>query len=127
MDGEDVVLDKDDLLVFEQTTKNAAFSADGPSWIHFDTEISDDLRIEGLMRELMRRLQIQRKDIGLEVEDRIDITWNGPTETVKAIFERFGDLLKSELLAQSIAAGPAEGGATHKLGGDEVGVLIVKA
>ena len=127
VDGEDVVLDKDDLLVFEQTTKNAAFSADGPSWIHFDTEISDDLRIEGLMRELLRRLQIQRKDIGLEVEDRIDISWNGPADTIRAIFERFGDLLKSELLAQSIAAGPAEDGTTHKLGEDEVGVLIVKA
>lgn len=52
--------------------------------VELDTEISPELRLEGLARELVRRIQGMRKDAGFNVEDRVNITWRADGEVAEA-------------------------------------------
>jgi isoleucyl-tRNA synthetase len=127
VDGEPVVMSKDELLVKEESGGGAALIKEGDTWVHLDTTIDADLRIEGLMRELLRRLQVQRKENGLEIEDRINISYATDSADLKAIFERFTDYLKDELLADAINEDTTDGGTEYKLGGEKITVLVAKA
>jgi isoleucyl-tRNA synthetase len=70
-------------------------------------EISDELRLEGLAREVVNRLQNARKKAGLEVTDRIKVRY---TENAAAqdVFAAQGDLIKNETLAVDVAPGAAD-------------------
>ncbi|MDP1846111.1 MAG: isoleucine--tRNA ligase [Candidatus Moranbacteria bacterium] len=68
---------------------------EGNWMIGLDTAISDDLRLEGEAREIVRRIQELRKHAGFQVDDRINVYYKGGT----AIFEKFGDLIAREVLA----------------------------
>lgn len=67
--------------------------------IAFDTEISDDLKLEGWVREVINRVQRLRKDSGLEVEDRIELFVDTPLELQTALTQ-YKDLVESETLCQ---------------------------
>jgi isoleucyl-tRNA synthetase len=68
---------------------------EGKWMIGLDTAISDDLRLEGEAREIVRRIQELRKRAGFEVDDRITVFYKGGT----SIFQKFGDLIAREVLA----------------------------
>ncbi|MDD5606123.1 MAG: isoleucine--tRNA ligase [Patescibacteria group bacterium] len=73
-----------------------------------DTKITDDLALEGLARELVRSIQVLRKENGFEIEDRIKITWSSDADMVKKAFDVYSDYIKGETLADEIKAGAAE-------------------
>jgi isoleucyl-tRNA synthetase len=79
------------------------------------------------MRELLRGLQVYRKEVGLEIEDRIEIRYDTRSATIATIVERFGDYLKAELLATSFDAGEASGGKAFTFDGESVTVAVSKA
>ncbi len=126
VDGVSETLDREDLLVTRLMPENLSANEDLCGWAAVDTVLDDDLKLEGMMRELLRRLQVQRKDIGLEIEDRIHVVWHSDSGIVQELFQRFDEFLKSELLADSITDGNAEGGKDHKINGEAVTVLITK-
>lgn len=69
------------------------------SWmVGLNTAISDELRLEGQARELIRRIQELRKRAGFEVENRISLCYQGGSE----IFKKFGDLIAKETLAEGV-------------------------
>jgi isoleucyl-tRNA synthetase len=127
VEGEAVELGREDLLVKEAPARDAAMASDGSTWVSFDTTITEDLRLEGLMRDLLRSLQVQRKESGLQIEDRVAITYSTRSTTVESVIERFGDYLKAELLGLSLEPGDASGGEAYALAGEEVTVRIAKA
>ena len=96
IEGENHALGREDLLVTTQSPADQSVVADGASWVSFDTRISEALKREGLCRELLRRLQVQRKDSGLEIEDRIHIRYSAAAEFAGLIAE-FKELLCDEL------------------------------
>jgi isoleucyl-tRNA synthetase len=63
--------------------------------VGLNTAISEDLRLEGEARELIRRIQELRKKAGFQVDDRITAYYKGGV----GIFEKFGDLITREVLA----------------------------
>ncbi len=65
-------------------------------------DLTPELIREGLARELVRNLQVLRKDSGLEVTDHIAIKWSSDDEEVKALMGEFGDYVATETLADSI-------------------------
>jgi isoleucyl-tRNA synthetase len=125
--GEAVVIDRDDVFLSEVASRDAAMARDGDTWVSFDTVMTDDLRLEGTMREVLRGLQVLRKDVGLELEDRIHITYATSSATLETLFQRFGDTLRAELLGLTLGAGDATGGKLFAFDGDEVTVKITKA
>ena len=70
--------------------------------------IKDDLKKEGVARELINRIQNIRKDSGLEITDRITIIVSSCKESDEAIAQ-FGDLIKSQVLANDIQIAPNQG------------------
>src|SRR5208283_3014105 len=71
---------------------------DGSLTVALDPELTPELLQEGLVRDLVRRIQNLRKDKGLDVTDRIELSLSGP-ELVREAAERHRDRLLSETLA----------------------------
>lgn len=69
-----------------------------------DTEITPELRREGMMREVVRHLQEMRKEAGYEVSDRILVLIKSKGELEEAVTE-FADTIKAETLANELQQG----------------------
>ncbi len=75
------------------------------------TEITENLRIEGISREIIRAIQEKRKSDGFEISDRIVIKYFTESEDLKQAFTQFGDKISQEVLGDSLS---------EKSGGDRV-------
>jgi len=102
LSGESIILSKDDLLFEEVMPEGLVVADEGSGWVAVDTVLTEDLRLEGLMRDLLRNLQVMRKNVGLEVEDRIALSWNSNDTRVGEIFNRWAEFVSSELLCTEI-------------------------
>lgn len=71
---------------------------EGNWMVGLNISISEDLRLEGEARELIRRIQELRKKAGYAVDNRITLCYQGGS----AIFEKFGDLIAKETLSVGI-------------------------
>jgi isoleucyl-tRNA synthetase len=89
----------------ELNVKNVTF---GAPEVSLDTVISEELKLEGLAREVVRAIQDRRKKMGLNVEDRIDTRYDADGMLVRAL-ERHADYIKSETLSVTLAQGRDDG------------------
>ena len=64
-----------------------------------DTKITSELKIEGVAREIVRSIQILRKQSGLKVEDRIKVGWQSDGEDVQKAFKIHAKYIRTETLA----------------------------
>ncbi len=85
------------------------------------TELDEELKVEGMAREFVRRVQNLRKAADLHVTDRIRLYVAGG-ENLRKVLDQWGDYVKQETLALEIVEGVPEGVArdTFKLDGEEV-------
>jgi isoleucyl-tRNA synthetase len=128
LDGDAVTLDPEDFALEERQAEKAAVAEEKGAWVSFDTDIDEDLKLEGLMRDLLRHLQVLRKQTGLEIEDFITLTYKTEEPLIKKIFERWKDFLKAELLCTRMKhVDVCENGTDIKLGDINVTVAIEKA
>ncbi|MEM7575182.1 MAG: isoleucine--tRNA ligase [Bacteroidota bacterium] len=127
IEGESYELSLED---FEITTKDIhgwSVASDGALTVALDVTITPDLAAEGLARELINRIQNQRKDDGLEVTDRIQLKLSG-TAAVVAAAQAHTDYIKSEVLADDLSIVDSLSSEAIKLpGGEEVRLVIAKA
>jgi isoleucyl-tRNA synthetase len=79
----------------------------GAAEARLDTEITEELRLEGLAREVVRVIQDRRKKLGLNVEDRIDTRYEADGMLARAL-EHHGGYIRSETLSVSLVHGRAE-------------------
>jgi isoleucyl-tRNA synthetase len=80
--------------------------ADGDGFaVALDTEITPELRLEGVVRDVIRLIQKMRQDAGLEVTDRIRVTYPENDGDVSRAFELHGDWIATETLAVAVEAG----------------------
>ena len=127
--GESIALTASDLQLVANAPETLSVVEDRRTWVAIETTITDDLRLEGLMRDLLRRLQMLRKEVGLEIEDRIHLTWQSDSQDVNAVFARWQGYLADELLCvgidrlQSAKPVPAEPQAV-KVSGEPVTIWI---
>jgi isoleucyl-tRNA synthetase len=77
-----------------------------------DLQVTPELKREGLMRELVRQVQIARKDAGLQVDDRITLQIHSTAPEVSEAVEVYEKLLKDETLASSLSQARLEGYST---------------
>jgi isoleucyl-tRNA synthetase len=75
--------------------------------VKLNTEITEELRLEGLAREVVRAIQDRRKKLGLNVEDRIDTRYEADGMLVRAM-QRHADYIKTETLSKSLEQGRAD-------------------
>ncbi len=66
--------------------------------IDLNTEISEELRLEGIAREIIRHIQEMRKEAGYEVDNRVKVGYSG----ILPVFQKFGEIIAKEVLAEEL-------------------------
>ncbi len=108
VDGQDVDVLADDVDIISEDIPGWLVSNEGNLTVALEVELTDDLRHEGMARELINRIQNLRKEAGLEITDRILVTL-GQRPEVKAAVESYGDLIKAQVLANAISVADNDG------------------
>jgi len=95
--------------------------------VTLDTEITDDLRLEGIARELSRKVNELRKQAGFKVEERICVSVDAAGDVRRAI-DLFRDYLLAETLAKDIVFGSHEALAQWEgqVGGEKVWIGVAR-
>ncbi|SEU02218.1 isoleucine--tRNA ligase [Hymenobacter actinosclerus] len=101
IDGETYTLAPDDVEIRTDDLPGWLVATDGPLTVALDVTLTDELRQEGVARELVNRLQNLRKDSGLEVQDKIRVTL-GQQPELEAAVQSFGDYIREEVQALSL-------------------------
>jgi len=96
--GKNIELTAEKVMVDRIEKEDLKVLNEGTLTVGLDTKITDELRKEGLVRDLVRGIQNLRKETGLEVTDRIRLTVSGDAE-LKAAFTMFTDFVANETLA----------------------------
>jgi isoleucyl-tRNA synthetase len=93
-----VTLDPADLWVTTKAPEGWAGVADRDTQVLVNTRITEDLKREGMARDVVRFVQNTRKDAGLEVEDRIVLRLATESDNLKQAIEAYRDYIGSETL-----------------------------
>ncbi len=125
--GETVELAPEAVLVNSEPRPGLAVAFGKSYIVGLDTNITPELKVEGLAREIVRLVQDMRKKAGFNIEDRIT-TWYQADEELGEVFTRWAEYIASETLTtQLLGAAPAEGAYVeqHQIEGNKL-VLAVK-
>jgi isoleucyl-tRNA synthetase len=107
IDGEPIPLGADDLEVRAEEHEEFALAQDGPFAVALDLKVDEELRSEGLARELSRAINDHRRASGLAIADRIKVRlW--ASGLVAEAAARHGSWIAGEVLAVSWQVNPAE-------------------
>ena len=104
VDGEQVPLSLDEVVVTETPRTGWAVASGAGETVALDLELTPALRRAGLVRDVVRLVQDARKGTGLDVTDRIELWWEGDGELAGALEEGAGRLA-DEVLAVSVTRG----------------------
>ncbi|MGN6759522.1 MAG: DUF5915 domain-containing protein, partial [Thermomicrobiales bacterium] len=119
--GEPVVLAPEELLIDTRQRGGFAIAEANGYVVALETDLTPELRREGLARDFVRFVQEARKTAGLRVEDHIRVTYAAPAGGVAAAaITEFAPHIAGETLADALAAGEPAAGAyqeTVNLGG----------
>ncbi len=109
VDEETVELAPNEVLVQTRPAEGLAVAADKLITVGIDSTITPELRLEGLAREVVRRVQAMRKDAGFNIEDRIT-TWYQTDGELAEVFTRWAAYIQAETLTtELIPARPPQG------------------
>ena len=101
IDDTQIELSAENLLVTMQGKDGFAFAGEGEIGVVLDTHITPELKEEGMLREVLSKVQNMRKDRGFEVLDRINLYVSG-NQVVEEIVKKFEDTIKHDTLADSV-------------------------
>ncbi|HEY7007704.1 MAG TPA: isoleucine--tRNA ligase, partial [Jatrophihabitantaceae bacterium] len=106
VDGVAEPIGGDEVVVSETPRSGWAVASAGADTVALDLELTHELRLLGLVRDIVRMVQEARKNAGLEVTDRIELCWRvgGSPEPAEAIRTHAGQLA-GEVLASSVHEG----------------------
>lgn len=106
-----------DILAEELNVKTVVF---GGKKVELDTNMTDTLKAEGVMRDLIRHIQNLRKTAGLQVDDRIVLHIQSGDSLVQRAIADFGQTIQQETLATKFSNQPQEHATNVKVDGVEV-------
>ena len=128
VNGEQVELTQEDLLIETKQTEGFVTQQNGSLTVVLDTNLTPELVEEGFVRELVSKIQTMRKEAGFEVQDHIDVHESG-NDRIRGILEKFENQLKKEVLAEEVAYGESPEGAFVKewtVNGERVTLAVRK-
>ncbi len=102
--GGEVVLNPGDYSISSEDVEGWQVASEGSLTVALDVEVTPELRLEGLARELVNRIQNLRKSSGFEVTDRIDTVIYAPLEEV---LDKYGAYIGAQTLSRTINVRPA--------------------
>ncbi len=128
VEGEPLELLLEEVLITSQDIPGWSVATDQGVTVALDVTLTDELKQEGVARDLVNRIQNLRKDLGLEVQDKIHVTIANDNELINASIAGFGEYIQSETQALSLelSANP-EGATLLDMDDFEIAVLVKKA
>ncbi|MEM1550985.1 MAG: DUF5915 domain-containing protein, partial [Candidatus Bathyarchaeia archaeon] len=129
VDEQEIRLFPEEIKIVEQPKSGWALFEEGGILVAINTAISSDLRLEGLARDIVRRIQNQRKEAGFNIADQIEMYYEaGPI--LKEVFESFWEYIAAETLSVVIREGKPNieaHQATYQLSGETLTIWLRKA
>ena len=125
--GQEVRLAPQDVEVKRVAAEGFVMAEEGGLIVSLDTTISEPLRLEGMAREIVRRIQTMRKDADFRIEESI-VTYYQASESLAEVFQTWSDYIAQETLSAELLHSAPPVGAhveTHDVDGEPVTLGIV--
>jgi isoleucyl-tRNA synthetase len=110
-----VSIDIDDLVVTETPRTGWSVASHAGESLALDLALTPELIQMGVVREVIRAVQEERKRIGLDISDRITVNWNAPEQIALAIIESEAEI-SSEVLATKMVRQSKQSNSDNELG-----------
>ncbi len=125
-DGQEVTVEIADVEVISEDIPGWTVTNEGSITVALDITVTDELMVEGNARRIVKQIQNLRKQTGLDITDRIRVVISECDET-RAVVDAFGDHIASQVLANSLTLGEADGGEEIDLDTFKLKLKIEKA
>ena len=106
--GKTLTLDQSKIDVQTQNREGFFVEADARKFVALSTELTHELVLEGMARELVNKIQNMRKDADFNVSDRIKLSVNTSSALVAEAFETHRDYILTETLTTEVVESPSE-------------------
>lgn len=120
-----IKLTSENLLVTMHGLEGFAFAGEGEVGVILDTNITQELKEEGYVREILSKVQNLRKDSGFEVADKIKLYVSG-NEMLEEVIRKFEDHIKKETLSLEVAYDLDKEYNEFKINGEELKIAVKK-
>ena len=107
-EGQEVTVEKEDVEIISEDIPGWLVANEGNLTVALEVELTDELRQEGMARELINRIQNLRKDSGFEITDHISVVVS-PFEQTGAAIAAFADYISSQVLADKLSVAENDG------------------
>lgn len=107
INGTEVVFAKEDLLISPKNAEGFAAQSEKDITVIIDTNLTKELINEGVIREIVSKIQTMRKEAGFEVMDRIEIGFE--SAALREAVNEGKDAILSDVLANSVTEGKLDG------------------
>lgn len=109
VDGQSVEIVREDVEIVSEDIPGWTVANDGALTVALDLEITEELKNEGMAREIVKRIQAYRKSSGFEITDHIHVVLSHDDNLQKAV-EAYHDYICSQVLADKLEFGALESG-----------------
>ena len=128
VEGESIAVERADVEIVSEDIPGWVVANEGALTVALDIEVTDDLRREGLAREMVKRIQAYRKDNGFEITDHINIVMQTGDAAMCEAVEAFREYICTQVLADSFTfAAEVADAAAFDFDGTIINVNISKA
>lgn len=101
LDGDDFTLTSEMVLISLKQKEGYASTSNQRTCVVLDTELTEDLILEGLAREFVRKVQSLRKEADFVITDHIIVTYHG-SDAIKAMLDKYYDYVMGEVLGDQL-------------------------
>ena len=124
VDGTEIVLNGESVLVTMQGLEGYAFAGEGQIGVVLDTTITEELKEEGQIREIISKIQNMRKEKGFEVADKIKL-FVANNDMLLDVINKYADVIKRETLTQEIAVNEEADYTETVINGEKLNMTVV--
>jgi isoleucyl-tRNA synthetase len=123
VNGTEIELNQENLLVTMKGLEGFAFAGEGTIGIVLDTQVTDELREEGNLREIISKVQNMRKESGFQVADRINLYVAG-NEMLEAVIKKFQEIIMKETLTVDIIFNSEKANKEYNINGEKLNMAV---
>lgn len=125
VDGEKAAIELTDVEIISEDIPGWLVANEGRLTVALDVTITDELRNEGIARELVNRIQNLRKSSGYEITDRINVKIEDAVQIRTAVKE-YSEYIATQVLADNVAVGNVENGVELEMDDYNLAISIEK-
>ncbi len=126
LEGEEIVLTPDDVAVERAVREGLVARSELGITVALDTELTEELIVEGMARELINKINTMRRENGYHVTDRIDICID-TTDRLKEAFAVHKELILHEVLGVNVEFGPCKEGTEWDINGEKSQIALLQS